>query len=69
MENFADSYIVCVDCKMEFCFTLGEKDFLQKLFDKGEVKEIIPPKRCVECRTKRKASYANYNKLHSHRDY
>lgn len=69
-----DKYFVCVDCNNEFCWTSGEQEFLQECFEKqtvnpmngSVVKEVVPPKRCIECRIKRKESYANYKKLHSH---
>lgn len=65
MEQLKDMEIVCIDCGFAFEFSRGEQEFLNTLFQKGEVKEIIPPKRCMECRSRRKASYANYNKLHN----
>lgn len=46
--EFNDKTIVCRDCKNEFIFTAGEQEFyLQKGLDNE-------PKRCKECRIKRK---------------
>lgn len=39
--------IVCIDCKNEFVLTEGEQAFY-------ESKEFTEPKRCKECRLKKK---------------
>lgn len=44
-----DKVLVCQDCGKEFIFTVGEQEFYKaKGFDNE-------PKRCKECRDKRKA--------------
>ncbi len=48
-----DKTIVCCDCGKEFIFTVGEQEFYQL---KGLTNE---PKRCKECRDKKKASREN----------
>ena len=45
-----DRTLICQDCGEEFVFTVGEQEFNQ---EKGFDNE---PKRCRECRTKRKQS-------------
>ena len=45
-----DKTLVCQDCGKEFIFTAGEQQFYK---DKGFDNE---PKRCKECREKRKAA-------------
>jgi DNA-directed RNA polymerase subunit RPC12/RpoP len=44
-----DKTMRCVDCDKDFAFTIGE----QKYFIS---KELSPPKRCPECREKRRTS-------------
>ena len=43
-----DKTIKCVDCKQDFTFTEGEQDFYAE-------REYTDPKRCKDCREKRKA--------------
>ncbi len=47
--EFQDKVITCCDCGKEFTFTAGEQEFYQL---KGLTNE---PKRCKECRDKKKA--------------
>lgn len=47
--EFQDKTLVCKDCGQEFVFTTGEQAFYK---EKGLENE---PKRCKECRDKRKA--------------
>lgn len=49
MSEFKDKTIVCLDCGKEFVFTAREQEFYA---EKGFTNE---PKRCKECRDKRKA--------------
>lgn len=51
--EFSDKTIVCCDCGKEFTFTAGEQEFYQLKGLKNE------PKRCKECRDKKKASREN----------
>lgn len=46
--DFQDKTLVCKDCQAEFIFTAGEQAFYK---EKGLDNE---PKRCKECRIKRK---------------
>ncbi len=50
--EFEDKTLVCQDCGKEFVFTAGEQAFYK---EKGLDHE---PKRCKECRDKRKAEKA-----------
>lgn len=50
-----DKNLSCSDCHIEFVWTEGEQSFMQGLYDDGKIQEIIPPKRCSDCRKKRKA--------------
>ena len=47
--EFQDKTLVCKDCGQEFVFTAGEQPFYK---EKGLDNE---PKRCKECRDKRKS--------------
>ncbi len=51
--EFEDKTLVCQDCGNEFVFTAGEQAFYK---EKGLDNE---PKRCKECRNKRKAARTN----------
>ena len=51
--EFEDKTLVCQDCGNEFVFTAGEQAFYK---EKGLDNE---PKRCQECRNKRKATRTN----------
>lgn len=51
--EFEDKTLVCQDCGNEFVFTAGEQEFYK---EKGLDNE---PKRCKECRNKRKATRTN----------
>ena len=53
--EFTDKTLVCQDCDNEFVFTAGEQAFYK---EKGLENE---PKRCKECREKRKAARNNQN--------
>jgi hypothetical protein len=44
-----DRYIPCVDCKNIFIFTVGEQRFFNS-------KGLSLPKRCPDCRARRKAT-------------
>ncbi len=51
--EFQDETIVCQDCGQEFVFTAGEQAFYK---EKGLQNK---PKRCPECRRKRKQAKMN----------
>lgn len=48
----ADQQIACKDCTTEFTFTDGEAAFYK-------TRALMPPKRCKDCRTKRKFKSAS----------
>lgn len=59
-----DIEITCIDCSEKFVWTAGEQDFMQKLVDdltNLSVKRMVPPKRCKECRDKRKSLFTKPN--------
>ena len=51
--EFEDKTLVCQDCGNEFVFTAGEQEFYK---EKGLDNE---PKRCKDCRNRRKAKSSN----------
>ena len=69
-EVFADSCILCVECGSEFTWSAQDKRFMQECVDNktpnpinGTIMEkVTPPKRCRECRTKRKAFFTQNKK-------
>lgn len=50
-----DKLLTCVDCGREFVFSKGEQFFFAS-------KGLCEPKRCPECRKRRKATIAPGNK-------
>ncbi len=53
MNEYKDKTIKCVDCGTEFVFTARDQAFYA---EKGFTNE---PKRCKECRNKKKAEKSN----------
>ena len=51
-----DKVLLCQDCGQEFVFTVGEQEFYK---EKGFDNE---PKRCKDCRDKKKMARRNYSK-------
>ncbi len=45
--NFRDQILECIDCQRDFIFTIGEQRYFAS-------KGLSTPKRCPECRLKRK---------------
>lgn len=50
-KTYKDTELVCIDCGRKFAFTAGEQFFFAS-------KGLIKPKRCPECRKRRKATIA-----------
>ena len=48
-----DIQIRCA-CGAEFEWTIGEQRFMQGLLEDGKISELRQPKRCKDCRTKKK---------------
>lgn len=49
-----DIQIRCA-CGEEFVWTVGEQRFMQSLLSDGKITELRSPKRCKDCRAKKKA--------------
>lgn len=49
MDKLRDRVLYCCDCGMSFVFTSGEQAYYQS-------KQLSVPKRCPECRKKRRES-------------
>lgn len=47
--EYQEKIIVCVDCSHEFTFSIGEQKFFY-----GKMPPLAEPKRCKECRKRRK---------------
>lgn len=64
MNQFEDVEKVCQEkgCGAEFIWTAGEQKFMSQLKQEGKVEEVNPPKRCMECRAKKKAKYGDTNR-------
>lgn len=46
-DDYEDQLITCADCRAEFLWDAGEQYYYAK-------RGYSPPKRCAECRAKRK---------------
>ena len=55
---YQDEKLVCEDCGVEFVFTVGEQEFYA---EKGLVNK---PKRCHECRQKRRKANRRPRKMY-----
>jgi hypothetical protein len=51
--NFKDKQLTCIDCESIFTFTKGEQYFF------ASKEGLVQPKRCPECRKKRKLTLAS----------
>ncbi len=49
MEELTDIIISCMDCGEDFTFSVGEQTYFRS-------KSLSQPKRCLQCRKKRKDS-------------
>lgn len=73
MDNHdcADGYeckmLTCVDCRNQFEWSCGSQEFLNKLHEEWKeglhdndpraIKQIVAPKRCMNCKDAKKARY------------
>ncbi len=57
-KSLADKRLTCVDCNSTFFFTVGEQKFLYQLVVEGKMESVAEPKRCADCRKKKKQRYA-----------
>jgi hypothetical protein len=53
---YQDIEKTCV-CGKGFIWTSGEQLFMNRLYEEGKIKEIVEPKRCPDCRKKKKERY------------
>lgn len=60
MIEYADKNLKC-SCGQAFTWTRGEQKFMQTLFDNGVVPLLAEPKRCPDCRLKKRIK--NKNKI------
>lgn len=52
--NQDEKILTCVDCGQEFILTVGEQDFYKR-------NNLAEPKRCSECRARRKQKEVDPN--------
>jgi hypothetical protein len=57
IKMFTDKKLTCVECRKDFDWTVGEQKFMHKLYEKGSIQSVVEPKRCPDCRQKKKARY------------
>ena len=60
-KMFTEKAITCSQCKKQFIWTVGEQKFIHKLYEDGKIEGVVEPKRCPECRQKKKERYDSYN--------
>ena len=51
--NYQDIQLTCF-CGNSFVWTPGEQEFMDSLYEQGKITSIIQPKRCADCRLKKK---------------
>ena len=51
--DYYDKEVTCF-CGKDFVWTVGEQEFMDTLYEQGKITSIIPPKRCSDCRLKKK---------------
>ena len=60
MQQYEDLALSCKFCGDHFIWTAGEQDFIQRLIDAGKRNKdgtlivFAQPKRCIECRLKKR---------------
>lgn len=52
-NDYQDIELVCI-CGRPFTWTRGEQEFMNDLFEKGKVNEVQQPRRCKDCRLKKR---------------
>jgi hypothetical protein len=52
--EYQDIELKCI-CGKDFIWELGEQKFMHQLLDAGKIPSVQTPKRCPECRAKKKA--------------
>lgn len=60
--EFTDEELTCIDCGEKFTFTAGEQEFYQS---KGLDHK---PKRCKECRDKKKQQRESFKNSNDHQE-
>lgn len=62
--EYQDKELVCQEknCGRSFIFTAGEQNFLQGLYEDGKIQAITAPKRCEDCKAKKKERFARMEK-------
>ena len=61
MNQYQEIEIRC-ECGETFIWTAGEQSFMAKLHEEGKVDKVNRPKRCPECRAKKKQRFDNEEK-------
>lgn len=56
-KTYKDIESICIECGKEFIWTEGEQSFMNQLLENKKIKNIVQPKRCKDCRMKRKEKY------------
>jgi len=53
----AEDITIKCSCGKVFVWTRGEQEFMEDLLERGKIEEIYSPKRCPDCRRKKKEKY------------
>lgn len=56
-QDYEDIKKVCVQCKNDFDWTAGEQFFINRLKEEEKIPSVIEPKRCPDCRKKKKERF------------
>lgn len=63
-----DIELVCTEkgCGRNFIYTKGEQNFMNGLMEDGRIKAVTAPKRCEECRNKKRERFAKIEQRNNH---
>lgn len=56
-KMYQDIEKTCVQCSSPFTWTAGEQRFMNRLHEEGKIQSVSEPKRCPDCRAKKKERF------------
>lgn len=61
--EYQDIELTCQEknCGKTFLFTAGEQDFMNGLMEDGKIQSVTAPKRCEDCRAKKRERFEKIN--------
>lgn len=56
----------CVECGSNFDWSIGEQKFVNRLHEEGKIQSIVEPKRCADCRKKKRERFERHDSPQVH---